>query len=141
MRKIRFRAKRQDTGEWVKSSVMVPICDENDGRVKIFMPDSPSPAHAYADREGDIVQLDARLYRVQEDTIGQFTGEQDLNDRDIYEGDIVKHNDKLFVIRYFDRYSRFAGKRKGAIFTIFVFANSEVVGNIYDNPELMEGRL
>lgn len=92
---------------------------------------------------------------VERDTIGQFTGLYDKNGEEIYEGDVVKfanpkYGDELFRIGYEDSHigafclceageedtSRFV-----AIFGRFDYEPfyCEVIGNIHDNPELLEG--
>lgn len=136
MREIRFRAKRQDNGEWIKSGTLVTFNTVD--TTAFYLPKSPSICKACADGNGNLTELDGEFFRVQADTIGQFIGEQDANGDDIFEGDIVKHGEKLYVIRYIDHYARFVGKNKTSIFAIFPFGNSIIMGNIHDHPELME---
>ena len=82
---------------------------------------------------------------VEPDTIGQFTGLTDRNGAKIFEGDIVKYFDSwigkveydsdsaLFAINFVDfvdgDYSYFGEVACGFC---------EVIGNIYDSPELLE---
>ena len=76
-------------------------------------------------------------YCVIPETIGRFIGEVDKNGRKVFEGDIVKFKNELFEVKFIEKYSRFAGVKPGVVFSVFLFSNSEVVGNIYDNPELL----
>ena len=136
MREIRFRAKRQDNGEWIKSGTLVTFNTVD--TTAFYLPKSPSICEACTDGNGNLTELDGEFFLVRADTIGQFIGEQDANGDDIFEGDIVKHGEKLYVIRYIDHYARFVGKNKGSIFAVFPFGNSTIKGNIHDHAWMME---
>lgn len=136
MREIRFRAKRQDNGEWVNCGTLVSFISGD--KVAYYIPKTPCQCQAFMDDAGNIKDMEALLYRVKPETIGQFIGDQDANGQDIYEGDIVQHGDKVYVIRYFEHYARFAGKNKRCVFAVFSFGNCTIIGNIHDSPNLME---
>lgn len=76
------------------------------------------------------------------DFVMQYTGQKDRNGNDIYEGDIVKHNDCVFVVKYFSKYARFAcssNKIQDKLpMAMLNFGVCEVIGNIFENPELMD---
>lgn len=78
--------------------------------------------------------------------IMQFTGLLDKNGKEIYEGDIVKREDKIWDVRFsYDRW--ILGRDKFEIDDnntaddpVFVGWSDkcEIIGNIYENPELIK---
>jgi len=136
MRDIRFRAKSKETGEWIRGSTLAHF--DTDSGSLCFMPRSQSKCWASADDNGNITGMECTFFHVDPDTVGQFIGAQDAYGEDIFEDDIVKHNDKLYVIRYLPHLTRFIGKSGSSRFSVFSFKNCIIVGNIHDNPDMME---
>ena len=136
MRDIRFRAKRKDTGEWIKGGTLVNF-DTDNGSL-CFIAQTQSKCFAYTDDNGNITDMEGAFIHVQLDTVGQFIGAQDAYGEDIYEDDIVRHNDSLYVIRYLPHLARFIGKSSSSLISVFSFKHCIIVGNIHDNPDMME---
>lgn len=93
------------------------------------------------------------MYEVCLETVGQFTGLFDKNGKEIYEGDIVKFHfmtsspstTKLFPTAKFsgeiitNKYNQWAIFSDGMEIHIEnAIKHGEIVGNIYDNPELIK---
>ncbi|MEI4302692.1 YopX family protein [Streptococcus suis] len=70
----------------------------------------------------------------------QSTGLFDVNDKEIFEGDVVKvFDDKLSKIYYSDGAFCVDILNGGTPLHAFLSEQLEIIGNIYENPELMEG--
>ena len=140
-----FKSKRIDNGEWVQGALF-----DGESHCIIGQEIKFSP---YTEHECKIVG-----YEVDRNTICQCTGLKDKNCKLIWENDIVKDlfSDACAQIKYGSYQSCFdstktehvgffvdwSGKytkryRKDLGYWINM-VNAEVIGNIFDNPELLE---
>lgn len=88
---------------------------------------------------------------VEEDTICQYTGLTDKNGNKIWENDIFKHYNKrdvldyksyeIGVVKWDETKCRYINYRveTNEIFNLNLICDYEVIGNIFDNAELLEG--
>jgi hypothetical protein len=84
--------------------------------------------------DGNLVTKDA--------TPMQYTGLKDKNGKEIYDGDIVKVSgfSELMEVYFKDGYFGWGKEHRGMYsFDPFGTEDLEVIGNIWENPELLEG--
>lgn len=123
MREIEFRAKRLDNNEWVYGS-LVHLTD------------------IYQNETFNIVDEGGAGFNIDQTTIGQFTGFGDKHYYKIYEGDILqrKYNDGKHVETCVVRFSDFGFCFDGFNCDLDIETDKcKIIGNIYDNPELVKG--
>lgn len=140
MREIVFRGKRVDNGEWIVSTT-VSRFDKY-----LYMCKSSKCEVTY-----DLYNITAIISKkpffveVIPETVGQYTGLTDKNGTKIFEGDIVEHtvsfngSIRTGYIEYIERYGAFFIRGSGySDNQMYAFCNFKVIGNIHDNPELLE---
>lgn len=161
MREILFRGKRTDNGEWVSGGSIVQFVD--DGVRSFYMPQYNEKCTSIHDSlTDDILGFeDCRFYKVDGETICQFTGLKDKNGKPIFEGDMLRMDDDeddVGVIIFkdgcfrleihglcgtwtesgFDEYGGGYGIIECEPIDYWYLNDMEIIGNIHDNPELMK---
>lgn len=142
-----FKAKRLDNGEWVQGN-LIQSCDATDGWESIIIPVKNSNMFTKHIGQGYGNLGFENWYRVNPSTICQCTGLKDETGKLIWENDIVrdKHGNcyKAFWQNNYYQFSWICVKSD--IFSIgvkwdlwsFKGFEIEVIGNIFDNKELLE---
>ena len=132
MREILFRGKRTINGDWVYGD-FVHGNERKSLRDSIFVYDSET--QSFSD------------YEINPSTLGQYTGLTDKNGKSIFEGDIAKvlqGKDKDIAYVGFENGAFMLYTKTGNIYERTLWSywyndwDVEVIGNITDNPELLE---
>jgi len=83
-------------------------------------------------------------FQVKPETVGRYTGLTDRNGRKIFEGDLIKNSaGEVGRVSWYPEHLAFMIYRKNPPTVFYMagndFSEIEVIGNIHDNPELLEG--
>lgn len=130
MREILFKAKRKDNGEWVDGALLQSE-------------DASYIATSFL-CEGKGLPLTVAAYEIDPETLCQYTGLMEKNGEKIWENDIVS-DERTFIlaaVKWFDDdyagwhlYDNLIGEQQ---VTYGSWGECEVIGNVFDNPELLE---
>lgn len=130
-REILFRGKRKDNGEWVYGNFVRGCVDD----------------FAYIVEFGN-KELCRNYVEVIPETVGQYTGLTDKNGKKIFEGDIVhcvSKFDNAYMVVIFEcgqfrmvLAEKYYEYKTGLGYYDINCFTKEVIGNVYDNPELLE---
>ena len=138
MREILFRGKRIDNGEWLEGSFL----NDRDGSFYIC----PAVSDISYGDGGNRRRIGC-WYKVDPSTVGQYTGLKDKNGKLSFEGDVAKvlqGKDKDIAYVGFENGAFMLYPKTGNIYerTLWEYWYNdwdvEVIGNITDNPELLE---
>lgn len=150
MRWILFRGKRVIDGKWVDGCY---ITDEQDLSTAYI-------GHIFGTDGGGTLIHDMDIVMVDHETVCQYTGLTDKNGRKIFEGDIISKRVNIYslggmkptgermlvgTVIWDESSTIYPGgwsikaKDEHGNDTVYAFDNMfEVIGNIFDNPELLE---
>ena len=133
MREIKFRAKVENEDGIIELKIVSRLTMFSGGGLY------------YAYCENDDYE-----YRLDPSDLMQFTGLKDRNGKEIYEGDIIKYHYFYFAdgseiekehvcsVKYDDSFANFDAMDKEGFAHFLGNASIEVIGNIYENPELLK---
>lgn len=129
MREILFRGKRIDNGKWVQGYLY-------------RLSEKLNPFILLKSEKGASYEVDAK-------TVGQYTGMVDKNGTKIFEGDICNFSSRSDIDNYgvvvYDADETEFGIDYGSTYLglgrHYHSRDVEVIGNIYDNPNLIRGEI
>ena len=143
MREIKFRGK-DASDNWVYGSLISGTTGKG-VEVSFIAPGLPVGTSNFEFWE-------TRMIRVKPETVGQFTGWSRKGKFELYGGDVIGFDDWAFsererkkmrhhvgVIEWSGDYGKWMIKCKDGYFEGNDVADPQLLGNIYDNPELLEG--
>ena len=127
MREILFRGKNPVSSEWAYGSL---VLEKNAFDERLIL--------------AIISDADGNETLVNPETVGQYTGLKDLHGTRIFEGDVVKSIAAWCVVEFENGGYGLRPFGKGKLIPIMGHGNFnenevEVIGNVFDNPELLEG--
>lgn len=143
MREILFKAKRIDNGEWVEGyyiyHIRRTICPFGDS-VKPEDEQHVIMKDAFSDWN---MPRDTVIFNIDPETLCQYTGIKDKNGGRIWENDIIKHeiSDTIGTVKWYQE--DYEGWCVDDVmideqqFTDEMWSECEVIGNCFDNPELL----
>lgn len=148
-REIKFRGKDSDTGEWRygyyvqhEKVTLCPVYENKEAFEKAVVENTEH--YIIFDGFSDW-NMTRAFYRADVDgkTVGQYTGMKDCNGTEIYESDIVRiHGEETGRIVWDEQEFTWAvivKRIKNCLGVSYWSSSLEVIGNIYDNPELIGG--
>ena len=120
MREILFRGKRVDNGEWTYGYLFV--CWDRCYILWGMSGDNPIKEEVIPE------------------TVGEYTGLTDKNGKRIFEGDIISGRGDTYKVMFYEGVFQVENSHyiTGLYVAIHMDKINEVVGNIYDNPEMLE---
>lgn len=153
MRELKFKIWDRQANRWAENDCSLHCCsnwqiDPFTGKLTDFVSalDSDEVTRYNADPAPDYYWKDGQIVNEPRYVLVQFTGIKDKNGKEIYEGDILifrpaydeslggQFGNAIFSVSFKDASFRFGDEladQEGANYY-------EVIGNIFENPELLE---
>ena len=140
MREILFRGKRVDNGKWVEG-YLVKL-----GRESFSDPERYGICNKAIPLGGSGVCYNLKIDEVIPETVGQYTGLTDKNGKKIFEGDILEFSDRMVSVFWHahlgcwdSNFLKFTSKEngRGDMSPCCWSYRAVIIGNIYDNKELL----
>lgn len=147
MREILFRGKDKDDGKWYEGAFRqyddVTYCFESD---YINHPENTHYTIMFTMCGDWNLPNQHKYVEVIPETVGQFIGLYDKNHKKIFEGDIVvaEYDDcitRVFEVIFYNCAFKLRSKHCQTMYDYSIHDEHptfEVIGNIYDNPELLD---
>lgn len=156
MREIKFRGKSIKSGKWYYGHFSEDNIRGQHKKVSVIIENSWS-VEGYGGKDYFIENDKIDSVVVDPETVGQYTGLKDNNGREIYEGDIIERSYKnmltgkmiheiysavfdegIFMAKY-EKSSPFGDTLlKFLVGNINEIISVKVIGNIYENQDLLE---
>lgn len=136
MRETEFRGKSINDGKWYYGKLFTH-------NMILFLSDDEIEKMSCFD-------MCSYVEDVYEETVGEYTGRKDKNGKKIFDGDIVKYHtegysfetDTIGVVEFCEGTFGIASNKKQHFLSFYNMSSYvryiEVIGNLYDNPELLE---
>jgi uncharacterized phage protein (TIGR01671 family) len=138
-RQIIFKAKRKDNGEWVEGYYSHREWVNGNRKNLHYI-------------HGEINAFHYFQYEIDSTTLSQFTGLYDKNKNKIWESDVIKTKyGRLCIVKWYssDSYCGWDLEpidsnenlklKPPSEYFLWCNEDNEVVGNIFDNPEMIDG--